>query len=131
MLPLLPVRLAISNDCCKGMAHQSPSQPTSTSCSAAVPCSYFCCSYYRAFGDESDANGHGTHVTGTLLGFPYTADSLTSSDTQYIGMAPGARLAFIDLGDGSSDSIYTPADLEGGYFDYTTEKVWRRGALVC
>lgn len=38
---------------------------------------------------------------------------------QYMGMAPTARLAFIDLGDGTSDSIYTPADLAGGYFDYT------------
>ena len=34
-------------------------------------------------------------------------------------MAPSAKLAFIDLGDGTSDSIYTPGDLEGGYFDYT------------
>lgn len=47
---------------------------------------------------------------------------------QYMGMAPTARLAFIDLGDGTSDSIYTPADLAGGYFDYTYAVVsaWAR-----
>ena len=90
--------------------------------------------YYRAYGDMSDYNGHGTHTMGTLLGsmtggLNYTASSSSSSaygsndpatTAQYVGMAPDAKLAFIDLANGASSSIYTPADIEGQYFAYTT-----------
>lgn len=165
----------------------------SLSCFCTLFC-FFGCSYYRAFGDEYDSNGHGTHVTGTLLGFPYSATSISQvrvpaaagvpqpfllaagradsaalsawpgaegsrrrrllahalavqvptercrccpdvclqagdADLKFIGMAPAAKLAFIDLGDGTSDSIYTPGDLERGYFDYTNAVVSAGGAV--
>ncbi|KAL6772119.1 hypothetical protein ACKKBG_A28990 [Auxenochlorella protothecoides x Auxenochlorella symbiontica] len=75
--------------------------------------------YYRAFGDFADANGHGTHVMGTLLGSTTGASVSRSTDAAYIGMAPDAKLAFIDLAEGSQ-SIYTPADIQNQYFAYTT-----------
>eukprot|EP00887_Chlorella_sp_A99_P001740 scaffold19.g1740.t1 len=81
--------------------------------------------YYRALGDTSDSNGHGTHVCGTLAGRPFDA-SVSSDTTDYLGMAPDAKLAFIDLADSSSDTIFTPADLQGEYFYYTTAV----GALI-
>ena len=55
----------------------------------------------------------------THIAHPHSRPQAGKADLQYIGMAPSAKLAFIDLGDGTSDSIYTPGDLEGGYFDYT------------
>ncbi len=62
----------------------------------AARCTAWYCRYYRAYGDTSDANGHGTHVVGTLVGFPYgyTLDQ-TTDITRYSGMAPDAKVAFI------------------------------------
>ena len=65
----------------------------------------------------------GTHVAGTLVGLPYSAGSLTAPGTQYIGVAPGARLAFFDMGSGSDSTLYAPPDLAAEYFPYTTAVV--------
>lgn len=59
----------------------------------------------RQLADGSDGNGHGTHTMGTLTGVTADDTSLLASD--YRGMAPGAKLAFTDLGSSSSDSILT------------------------
>ncbi|KAK9815878.1 hypothetical protein WJX72_011193 [[Myrmecia] bisecta] len=79
---------------------------------------------YRELGDSTDNNGHGTHTMGTLTGNP--ADLSNVQDADYRGMAPDAKLAFIDLGNGRSDSIYTPQDLSSEYFPYT----YKAGARV-
>ena len=68
--------------------------------------------YYRAYGDTADSNGHGTHVAGTLAGAPLGVALGAGDAAAYSGMAPDAKLAFIDLADSSSDVIYTPGDLQ-------------------
>jgi hypothetical protein len=73
---------------------------------------------YRAFADFTDANGHGTHTAGTLAGIPYGS---TVEEDMGIGMAPEAKLAFIDLSSAADgDAILTPYDLANDYFPYTT-----------
>lgn len=53
--------------------------------------------YSGSSGDYSD--GHGSHVSGSLAGFcPASLDSASSSVNAYKGMAPGAKLAFFDIG---------------------------------
>jgi subtilisin family serine protease len=56
--------------------------------------------------DDTIANkvtGHGTHVTGTALGRG------TQSEGQYQGMAPGAELIFLKIGNDTSAGASTPA----------------------
>jgi len=48
---------------------------------------------YRGFADYEDTSGHGTHVCGSIAGRTQTAGY-----SDYNGMAPGAKLAFTDLG---------------------------------
>ena len=75
---------------------------------------------YRAFADFLDANGHGTHTAGTLAGIPLGTDISTDS-TDFIGMAPSAKIAFIDLSSAADgDAILTPYNLVSDYFPYTT-----------
>jgi subtilisin family serine protease len=76
--------------------------------------------YYRAYADTEDSNGHGTHVSGTLVGMPYGTTLESKPSGGNVGMAPDAKIAFIDLGDSSSDTISTPSDLANSYFPYTT-----------
>ena len=45
----------------------------------------------------ADTNGHGTHVVGTLVARPYNA-SVSTDTSDYIGMAPDAKVAFIGEG---------------------------------
>ena len=76
---------------------------------------------YRAFADFRDDNGHGTHTCGTLAGIPY-GNTLAETSSINIGMAPGAKLAFIDLSSvRDGDRIITPGDLANQYFKYTTD----------
>ncbi|MCU0607844.1 MAG: S8 family serine peptidase [Candidatus Edwardsbacteria bacterium] len=53
------------------------------------------------FGDESAASYHGTHTSGSICG----KDTITSTNSRYNGMAPDARLCFVD-GEGDSGGIY-------------------------
>ena len=49
-------------------------------------------------------------VTGTAIGSPYS--TLDYGDFyRFKGVAPYAKVAFYDLGNGTSDNIYTPSDL--------------------
>lgn len=76
---------------------------------------------YRAFADFRDDNGHGTHTSGTLAGMPY-GNTVAEASAVNIGMAPDAKLAFIDLSSvRDGDQIITPGNLADQYFKYTTE----------
>lgn len=76
---------------------------------------------YRAFADFVDSNGHGTHTCGTLAGMPY-GNTIAEASGINIGMAPDAKLAFIDLSSvRDGERIITPGDLANDYFRYTVE----------
>eukprot|EP00191_Tetraselmis_sp_GSL018_P024176 CAMPEP_0177623490 /NCGR_PEP_ID=MMETSP0419_2-20121207/28931_1 /TAXON_ID=582737 /ORGANISM="Tetraselmis sp., Strain GSL018" /LENGTH=1602 /DNA_ID=CAMNT_0019124047 /DNA_START=163 /DNA_END=4968 /DNA_ORIENTATION=- len=80
--------------------------------------------YYRFFGDSMDGNGHGTHVATSILG-----NTMDDDWDDYNGMAPGAKLAFTDLGVTGSDSgggIGVPGNLRRDYFPYG----WDAGARI-
>ena len=75
---------------------------------------------YRAFADFRDDNGHGTHTCGTLAGMPY-GNTVAGASAVNIGMAPEAKLAFIDLSSvRDGERIVTPGNLAEQYFRYTT-----------
>jgi hypothetical protein len=57
------------------------------------------------FGDDAGAWYHGTHTACTLAG-----NDSTLGASAYDGIAPAARLFFVDAG-GSSDVVYVPTDL--------------------
>lgn len=76
---------------------------------------------YRAFADFTDANGHGTHTAGTIAGIPYGTTLEENGAGLGAGMAPAAKIAFIDLSSAADgDAILTPYDLVNDYFPYTT-----------
>ena len=58
-------------------------------------------------GADTGSSQHGTHVAGSIAG---NATPYSSSDAQYNGEAPSAKLSFVDIGD-SSDNLNTPSDL--------------------
>jgi hypothetical protein len=59
---------------------------------------------YYARSDSQDSNGHGTHTSGTLAGYKYGTDPLATPDTA-TGIAPGAKLSFIDLSSQSNNVV--------------------------
>ena len=65
--------------------------------------------HYWTFVDDHDldSSGHGTHVAGSIAG---NATPYSSSDAQYNGQAPSAKISFVDIG-GSGDSLGLPDDL--------------------
>ncbi|BDA49389.1 probable c5a peptidase at N-terminal half [Coccomyxa sp. Obi] len=79
---------------------------------------------YRQQADDIDNNGHGTHTVGSLLGSPFDISDIKHLD--YRGMAPDAKVAFIDLASSTSGGIYTPQDLSEQYYPFT----YRVGARV-
>ena len=59
-------------------------------------------------GDFGDGDGHGTHVCGTAAGHPASAGSVSASGLraeQFSGVAPDARLVFIDVQTGSGGLV--------------------------
>jgi hypothetical protein len=59
------------------------------------------------FGDEASNGYHGTHTAGTVCG----DDSITGGSSPFDGMAPNARIYFMDGGKAGSGSIWIPLDL--------------------
>ncbi|GIL86597.1 hypothetical protein Vretimale_11512 [Volvox reticuliferus] len=84
--------------------------------------------YYLALvQDMVDSFGHGTHVSGTLVGSRFDKADLTSDPlAPGTGQAPAAKIAFMDLSRGNSDGVWTPGDLYRSYFNLT----YRIGARV-
>ena len=73
---------------------------------------------YHPYTDAWDtAGGHGTHVVGSILGLDPTDPNM--------GIAPAAKLSFMDLGD-ASDSLYTPSDLNKNYYPVFYEVIKSR-----
>jgi subtilisin family serine protease len=72
--------------------------------------------YYRGRADTTmlDTVGHGTHTSGTLAGAALGAAS--DADSPATGMAPGARLGFMDLSSADGSGVMVPDDLDAGYF---------------
>ncbi len=59
--------------------------------------------YGAAFGDAAGANYHGSAVAGTLAG----EDSITGNESDLEGMAPDARIYFLDIGTASGQYVYS------------------------
>jgi hypothetical protein len=60
---------------------------------------------YTSYADDYDnAAGHGTHVTGTIVG-----DSTSSDFSRANGVAPGAKVAFYDVQRGGQAYLTMPA----------------------
>ena len=58
---------------------------------------------YYAFADEIDEDGgHGTHVVGSIV-----ANDPMSSGGNSRGAAPGAKVAFIDIGSSTGAATHT------------------------
>lgn len=71
-----------------------------------------------------DGIGHGTHVCGTIAGVPYGAPSDASDPGA--GMAPGARVGFIDLSSVAQNDVAAPDDLAADYYPMA----YARGARI-
>ncbi|GLI67662.1 hypothetical protein VaNZ11_011914 [Volvox africanus] len=84
--------------------------------------------YYLALvQDMVDSFGHGTHVSGTLVGSRFDKTDLTADPlAPGTGQAPAAKIAFLDLSRGNSEGVWTPGDLYRSYFNLT----YRMGARV-
>ena len=77
---------------------------------------------YRSFSGSDDLDyygGHGTHVAGSVAG---SAQSSVSAEqnfaSQYDGSAPGAKLAFDDIGDSQGWLTGIPDDLNSDLFPH-------------
>ncbi|CAI5487895.1 unnamed protein product [Closterium sp. Naga37s-1] len=89
-------------------------------------------------GDTVDELGHGTHVAGSVAGVcsqqqqaqqPQQGQQGAKGPENvdlYPGMAPDARIAFTDMGEGDVGYIMPPGDLGGGYYG----QAMKAGALI-
>jgi len=70
---------------------------------------------YVTFADDIEIwdLGHGTHVGGTLAGYPH---SPTLSHVRFSGMAPFAKIAFFDIG--KDNGVHRPSDLANDMFEW-------------
>ncbi|KAG2498668.1 hypothetical protein HYH03_003413 [Edaphochlamys debaryana] len=76
--------------------------------------------YLAVVQDLYDSFGHGTHVSGTLVGSRFDRPSGTSEPLDpATGQAPAAKIAFMDLSRDKGDGVWTPGDLARSYFNLT------------
>eukprot|EP01025_Chloroclados_australasicus_P058012 TRINITY_DN725_c0_g1_i1.p1 TRINITY_DN725_c0_g1~~TRINITY_DN725_c0_g1_i1.p1 ORF type:complete len:1518 (+),score=212.34 TRINITY_DN725_c0_g1_i1:521-4555(+) len=68
---------------------------------------------YRNMGDEIDGSGHGTHVCGTILG------QVELGRKDHNGIAPDARIAFTDLGQGEDKFLKLPQEGMEQYYGWS------------
>lgn len=88
--------------------------------------------YYDSYGNQKDSQneGHGTHVAGTVAG----KSSCGNSNSLYDGVAPDARIHFIDIGkdDESRKLLNLPITIlstEMGYTNsYISSNSWGSGS---
>ena len=83
--------------------------------------------YRTSTGDQSDNDGHGTHVCGSAAG---NAAGQAGGDNQidgadFRGTAPDARLVFIDIQKGNG-GLTIPSPYDTNLLDYA----WRAGARI-
>eukprot|EP01041_Mallomonas_annulata_P002728 gene2728-5374_t len=76
---------------------------------------------YIAFADSEDGSGHGTHVCGTIAGS--TPDTMEYS--AYSGVAPGSKIAFLDIGKSDEDYLRFP-----GLYSYVFPVAKALGAVI-
>lgn len=71
---------------------------------------------YVEYADRLDAaSGHGTHVCGSVAGNSTGKSGLLGSEG---GMAPSARIAFFDVGEGGKRFLSVPSDLDHDMFEW-------------
>jgi subtilisin family serine protease len=89
-------------------ADSSLAVPTSSSSSVPTDTGHRTIRAYWSFANALDDDGHGTHVAGSALGRPSGAGSADTSSldaADFTGVAPGARLVFIDIQAGSGGLV--------------------------
>jgi serine protease AprX len=74
---------------------------------------------YHTYIDALDAEGHGTLAAGAALGA--CASKKNRASTAFNGIAPGAKIAFLDIGRGSNTAddpavIRPPSDVDANLF---------------
>eukprot|EP00475_Leptophrys_vorax_P024041 TRINITY_DN3309_c0_g1_i1.p1 TRINITY_DN3309_c0_g1~~TRINITY_DN3309_c0_g1_i1.p1 ORF type:complete len:929 (+),score=229.10 TRINITY_DN3309_c0_g1_i1:412-2787(+) len=94
--------------------------PTSTALAASVTRSKRKIVQYVVFADNNDENpmleGHGTHVSGSLVGYPVLDDVIDYR--QVSGTQTKAQLAFFDIGPANGTGLSLPGSLVTGLFPY-------------
>ena len=82
---------------------------------------------YVAFGDDSDSNpiqqGHGTHVAGSIAGYP--VNGYATSNGEFSGIAPQARIAFFDVADATTEVLKVPDDVGRDMFSWAYQATAR------
>lgn len=74
---------------------------------------------YWSYGDAGDADGHGTHVAGSISGESESARGANGNfgPADFDGTAPGARLAFIDI-EYQTSGLVVPYPYDTELFSY-------------
>lgn len=71
---------------------------------------------YVTYQDGTDYDGHGTHVAGSIAGYPVNDSVLFLKS--FSGQAPNAKIAFFDIDASTDGSLYIPDSLVTGLFNW-------------